>query len=87
MIGALLNEAGGGASDMLPTGPGGTGIPKNRMQLENRQAMDEDRARRAAARQHSQNCDPTLGGGTSAHGVAPRRCSFPWRPQEDASWP
>jgi hypothetical protein len=61
MIGGLLRAAGGGASDMLPTGPGGTGIPRNRMQLEHRQAMDEARALRAAQRRHTQACDVTLG--------------------------
>jgi hypothetical protein len=39
MIGGLLRAAGGGASDMLPTGPGGTGLPKNRIDQQ-RQAMD-----------------------------------------------
>jgi hypothetical protein len=39
MIGGLLRAAGGGASDMLPTGPGGTGLPKNPIDLQ-RQAMD-----------------------------------------------
>jgi hypothetical protein len=39
MLGSLMRAAGGGASDMLPTGPGGTGLPKNRIDLQ-RQAMD-----------------------------------------------
>jgi hypothetical protein len=51
LIGGILNAAdkgpntfnGGEGEDALPTGPGGTGLPKNRMQVEGRQAMDSAR--------------------------------------------
>jgi hypothetical protein len=76
LIGGLLREAGaaGEATDAIPS-RGRNGLPRNA--LGGGGAMDEDRGRRVAAHRHTQNCDPTLGGGTSAYGVPTDRVRFP----------
>jgi hypothetical protein len=78
MIGALLNEAGGGASDAIPS-RGRNGMPRNALGGGGAMdaSLDSDLARRAAAYRHAQNCDPTLGGGTSGYGVPTDRVRFP----------
>jgi hypothetical protein len=73
MIGALLNEAAGGASDAIPS-RGRNGMPRNA--LGGGGAMDEARALRAAQYRHTQACDVTLGAG-SAHGLALDGVRFP----------
>jgi hypothetical protein len=72
-LAAILRRAGDGAADMLPTGEGGTGLPRNRMQLEGRHAMDSARI--------------TTGSDTFGHGHDRGRVPMPAdrKPKSDAA--
>jgi hypothetical protein len=78
MMEELLRCAmGDAAQDMLPTAvANGSRFPKSRMELEHRQAMDEDRAQRSAQHRHTQACDITIGA-DSAYGLAVDGVRFP----------
>jgi hypothetical protein len=73
MLDELLRQH-NNASDSLPS-RGRNGMPRNA--LGGGGAMDEARALRAAQHRHTQNCDPTLGGGTSGYGVSTDGVRFP----------